>query len=97
MLAAVLWLGNISFEVIDDESHVEAVADEGKPIALTFSSLYLKTCLLVFELLFHIKNLFTYSEIDVHVFICLLSCSLCEGIKANLYPFPVTCSSYKCS
>ncbi|XP_019183419.1 PREDICTED: myosin-2 [Ipomoea nil] len=28
MLAAVLWLGNISFEVIDDESHVEAVADE---------------------------------------------------------------------
>nr|GME02290.1 myosin-2 [Ipomoea batatas] len=28
MLAAVLWLGNVSFEVIDDESHVEAVADE---------------------------------------------------------------------
>ncbi|KAM5566371.1 myosin-1-like [Rosa sericea] len=29
MLAAVLWLGNISFRVIDNENHVEAVADEG--------------------------------------------------------------------
>ncbi|KAG6708085.1 hypothetical protein I3842_06G062200 [Carya illinoinensis] len=29
MLAAVLWLGNISFSVIDNESHVEAVTDEG--------------------------------------------------------------------
>ncbi|XP_004297721.1 PREDICTED: myosin-1-like [Fragaria vesca subsp. vesca] len=29
MLAAVLWLGNISFSVIDNENHVEAVADEG--------------------------------------------------------------------
>ncbi|KAL5825982.1 hypothetical protein ACOSQ3_017817 [Xanthoceras sorbifolium] len=28
MLAAVLWLGNVSFTVIDNESHVEAVADE---------------------------------------------------------------------
>ncbi|KAL3821565.1 hypothetical protein ACJIZ3_007470 [Penstemon smallii] len=28
MLSAVLWLGNISFLVIDDENHVEAVADE---------------------------------------------------------------------
>lgn len=30
MLAAVLWLGNISFTVIDNENHVEAVEDEGK-------------------------------------------------------------------
>lgn len=30
MLAAVLWLGNISFNVIDNENHVEAVADESK-------------------------------------------------------------------
>lgn len=30
MLAAVLWLGNISFTVIDNENHVEVVADEGK-------------------------------------------------------------------
>lgn len=30
MLAAVLWLGNISFTVIDNENHVEAVSDEGK-------------------------------------------------------------------
>ncbi|XP_043693935.1 myosin-1-like isoform X2 [Telopea speciosissima] len=29
MLAAVLWLGNISFNVIDNENHVEAVVDEG--------------------------------------------------------------------
>ncbi|XP_050373280.1 myosin-1 [Argentina anserina] len=29
MLAAVLWLGDISFSVIDNENHVEAVADEG--------------------------------------------------------------------
>ncbi|KAF5933252.1 hypothetical protein HYC85_029423 [Camellia sinensis] len=29
MLAAVLWLGNISFHVIDNENHVEVVADEG--------------------------------------------------------------------
>ncbi|KAK2984719.1 hypothetical protein RJ640_004544 [Escallonia rubra] len=30
MLAAVLWLGNISFKVVDTENHVEVVADEGK-------------------------------------------------------------------
>lgn len=30
MLAAVLWLGNISFNVIDNENHVEVVEDEGK-------------------------------------------------------------------
>ncbi|EXB96390.1 Myosin-2 heavy chain [Morus notabilis] len=29
MLAAVLWLGNISFNVIDNENHVEVVEDEG--------------------------------------------------------------------
>ncbi|KAK1296477.1 hypothetical protein QJS10_CPB15g00008 [Acorus calamus] len=29
MLAAVLWLGNISFTVIDSENHVDVVADEG--------------------------------------------------------------------
>ncbi|KAG5551198.1 hypothetical protein RHGRI_009582 [Rhododendron griersonianum] len=28
MLAAVLWLGNISFHIIDNENHVEVVADE---------------------------------------------------------------------
>ena len=30
MLAAVLWLGNVSFTVIDNENHVQAVEDEGK-------------------------------------------------------------------
>ncbi|MQL72214.1 hypothetical protein Taro_004528 [Colocasia esculenta] len=29
MLAAVLWLGNITFTVIDNENHVEVVQDEG--------------------------------------------------------------------
>ncbi|EEF36593.1 myosin vIII, putative [Ricinus communis] len=28
MLAAILWLGNISFQVIDNENHVEVLADE---------------------------------------------------------------------
>lgn len=36
MLAAVLWLGNISFTVIDNENHVQAVEDEGK----NFQNLY---------------------------------------------------------
>ena len=30
MLAAVLWLGNISFQVIDNGNHVEVLANEGK-------------------------------------------------------------------
>ena len=34
MLAAVLWMGNISFTVIDNENHVEPVADEGKAILM---------------------------------------------------------------
>ncbi|KAJ6366005.1 hypothetical protein OIU77_002555 [Salix suchowensis] len=29
MLAAVLWLGNVSFSVVDNENHVEPVVDEG--------------------------------------------------------------------
>jgi myosin V len=29
MLAAVLWLGNVSFTVIDNEDHVELLQDEG--------------------------------------------------------------------
>lgn len=32
MLAAVLWLGNVSFMVIDNENHVEPVADEGNNV-----------------------------------------------------------------
>lgn len=34
MLAAVLWMGNISFTVIDNENHVEPVADEGKALLM---------------------------------------------------------------
>ncbi|CAL5086119.1 unnamed protein product [Urochloa decumbens] len=33
MLAAVLWLGNISFSVVDTENHVEVVSNEGLAIA----------------------------------------------------------------
>lgn len=33
MLTAVLWLGNVSFTVIDNENHVEAVVDEGKDLS----------------------------------------------------------------
>lgn len=29
MLAAVLWLGNISFTSVDNENHAEPVVDEG--------------------------------------------------------------------
>ena len=35
MLAAVLWLGNVSFTIIDNENHVEAVADESKKFPKT--------------------------------------------------------------
>lgn len=30
MIASVLWLGNITFQVIDDESRVEVVQSEGE-------------------------------------------------------------------
>jgi myosin V len=30
MVSAVLWLGDVSFTVIDNENHVEIIADEGK-------------------------------------------------------------------
>jgi myosin heavy subunit len=33
MLAAVLWLGNVSFSVVDNENHVEPMADEGKVLS----------------------------------------------------------------
>lgn len=36
MLAAVLWLGNISFQVVDSENHVEVVANEGKISEFSF-------------------------------------------------------------
>lgn len=34
VVAAVLWLGNISFQVIDNENHVEVVADEGASLCI---------------------------------------------------------------
>ncbi|KAI3523034.1 hypothetical protein L1887_01089 [Cichorium endivia] len=35
LVAAILWLGNISFEVIDLENHVQVVTDEGSRTAAT--------------------------------------------------------------
>ncbi|KAA3453007.1 myosin-2-like [Gossypium australe] len=46
MLAAVLWLGNISFQVIDKENHVEALADEG--ICAVKTSLYVIFIMLIY-------------------------------------------------
>jgi myosin-5 len=39
MLAVVLWLGNISFSVIDNENHVEVDSNEGT--SLPFADLLL--------------------------------------------------------
>lgn len=36
VLAAVLWLGNISFRVIDNGNRVDVLADEGNPYFLGF-------------------------------------------------------------
>ncbi|KAK6921484.1 Myosin head, motor domain [Dillenia turbinata] len=36
MLAAVLWLGNVSFNVVDNENHVEPVEDECNNLAKAF-------------------------------------------------------------
>jgi hypothetical protein len=33
MLSAVLWLGNVSFSIVDNENHVEPLADEGNILA----------------------------------------------------------------
>ncbi|CAK9183065.1 unnamed protein product [Ilex paraguariensis] len=41
MLAAVLWLGNISFQVVDNENHVQVVADEGKIYLLGLVGCYI--------------------------------------------------------
>ena len=40
MIAAVLWLGNISFHVIDNENHIEVVANEGTCISLVVFLLF---------------------------------------------------------
>lgn len=37
LLAAILWLGNIIFESIDEEDHVKVVADEGTFLHLVLS------------------------------------------------------------
>lgn len=41
MVSAVLWLGDVSFTVIDNENHVEIVVDEGKGKYLCFHSIML--------------------------------------------------------
>jgi myosin V len=47
MLAAVLWFGNISFTVIDNENHVQAVENEGKK----FTEPLLNECMLLLSFL----------------------------------------------
>lgn len=36
MLSAVLWLGNITFSVIDNENHVSVDDDEGESMGLVY-------------------------------------------------------------
>lgn len=38
MLAAVLWLGNVSFVIIDNEDHVDVLQDEGRSVPQNFES-----------------------------------------------------------
>lgn len=49
MLAAVLWLGNVTFSLVDDENHVEPVVDEG-------NAYYLGIILQIFYPLRHIST-----------------------------------------
>lgn len=53
MLAAVLWLGNVSFGAVDNETYVEPVADEGD-IQISYSYTPLPVQLfLTFTILFY--------------------------------------------
>jgi myosin heavy subunit len=47
MLAAVLWLGNISFCVIDNENHVEVVSNEG---IIPWCIFHLLLCLIQYKM-----------------------------------------------
>jgi len=55
MLAAILWLGNISFHVNDNENHIEVVNDEGRNHSLCimflnglFAPYHVFKCLFIF-------------------------------------------------
>lgn len=64
MLAAVLWLGNISFLVIDNENHIEVVADEGSymfSVGLCYFCLQL-LYLLYIELETYNKRIFCFQQ-----------------------------------
>lgn len=51
MLAAVLWLGNISFLVTDSQNHIEVVVDEGSLfLACVLSFITLFVCVLKIRL-----------------------------------------------
>lgn len=60
MLSAVLWLGNISFSVIDNENHVEVVADEG---------IYI---LVMYQIFFSIQILCLEGFVTLHLELALL-------------------------
>ena len=52
MLAAVLWLGNVSFAVIDNENHVEPVADEGNKYSKRMNFKHFHDCLSILLIIY---------------------------------------------
>jgi myosin heavy subunit len=40
MVSAVLWLGDVSFTIIDNENHVEIIVEEGTKNKYAFSQQY---------------------------------------------------------
>lgn len=50
MLAAVLWLGNVSFTVIDNENHVEPEEDESESLHSLDTDSYSVILYIVFEM-----------------------------------------------
>lgn len=50
MLAVVLWLGNISFSVIDNENHVEVDSNEGTNYPLANVLLFVQKNLIPFHI-----------------------------------------------
>ncbi|KAJ8625248.1 hypothetical protein MRB53_033778 [Persea americana] len=61
MLAAVLWMGNISFTVIDNENHVEPVADEDSMISNCYAKRYLDIYVLTQE---YIQDGIDWTKVD---------------------------------
>ncbi|KAK4387036.1 Myosin-2 [Sesamum angolense] len=67
MLAAVLWLGNISFLVTDKQNHIEIVADEGslRAFMVFFFTLLRSSTIVVFPAVINAASLIGCSEQDL--------------------------------